>query len=60
MVSKSPAKSAVLYVRCAPDLLEALDERVAAERERTGYYVSRSDVVRQLLGKALGLRRGKK
>lgn len=59
MSRREPAKNAVLYVRVEPKLLETLDEHVTEERERTGYKLSRADVVRRLLGETLGLHRGK-
>lgn len=43
----------ILYVRAPADLVAALDRRVDVERKATGFSVSRSDVARTLLTKAL-------
>jgi len=44
-----------LYVRMTPDMVEALDEYVARVRaSRPGVTFSRSDVVREILLKAIG------
>jgi hypothetical protein len=43
----------ILYVRAPEDLVAALDRRVDSDRKKTGFSVSRSDVARTLLAKAL-------
>lgn len=43
----------ILYVRAPADLVAALDRRVEADRKSTGFSVSRSDVARTLLTRAL-------
>lgn len=46
----------VLYVRAPEVLVEALDKRMHQDRKKTGYPVSRSDVTRALLFRALKLK----
>ena len=44
------SKTDNLIVRADPELLIRLDKIVAMEREKTGYNISRSDIVRRALG----------
>jgi len=49
-----PTFPVVLYLRVRPELIDALDKRLADEREdEPGRLVSRADVVRRLLWEAL-------
>ena len=54
-LAKNPGgMSEVLYVRCARDLITSLDLLVAVARaERPGHVVSRSDVAREILWRAV-------
>ena len=47
------AKTNVLFIRCSPQLVAALDKW--SDQQSTVSTVTRSDAVRHLLGQALGL-----
>lgn len=46
----------VIYVRAWGELVDALDKRTRADRKKTGFSLSRSDVARNILARDLGVR----
>lgn len=48
-IAASNPNTEQLLVRVRPDTIEGLDARAAEERARTGYDVTRTDLVRRVL-----------